>query len=60
MCNHYRHAILESETIPACAIDQLSEIKSPIRFHNMSPDVFADCEGLVAREGNDLVFASIN
>ena len=49
MCNHYRQAILRGERIPGWSIDQFSEIKIPIRFHNMAPDVFPDREGLVIR-----------
>jgi putative SOS response-associated peptidase YedK len=49
MCNHYRQAILRGDTIPGWSIDQFSEIKVPIRFHNMAPDVFPDREGLVIR-----------
>jgi putative SOS response-associated peptidase YedK len=49
MCNHYRQAILRGETIPGWSIDQFSEIKVPLRFHNLLPDVFPDREGLVIR-----------
>lgn len=49
MCNHYRQAILRGETIPGWSRDQFSEIRIPIRFHNMAPDVFPDREGLVIR-----------
>ena len=49
MCNHYRQAILKGETIRGWSIDQFSEIKVQIRFHNMAPDVFPDREGLVIR-----------
>lgn len=47
MCNHYRQAILKGEKIPGWSIDQFSEIKIPISFHNMLPDVFPDREGMV-------------
>lgn len=47
MCNHYRQAILKGEKIPGWSIDQFSEIKIPIRFHNMLPDVYPDREGMV-------------
>jgi putative SOS response-associated peptidase YedK len=49
MCNHYRQAILKGERIPGWSIDQFSEIKVPLRFHNMGPDVYPDREGLVLR-----------
>lgn len=49
MCNHYRNAILQGAVIPGWSIDQFSEIKIPIRFHNMAPDVFPDRDGLVIR-----------
>ncbi|MEQ1784878.1 MAG: hypothetical protein ABMA14_26320 [Hyphomonadaceae bacterium] len=49
MCNHYRQAILKGERIPGWSRDQFSEIKIPIRFHNMAADVFPDREGLVIR-----------
>ena len=49
MCNHYRQAILKGETVPGWSIDQFSEIRVPLRFHNMLPDVFPDREGLVIR-----------
>lgn len=49
MCNHYRQAILKGETIPGWSIDQFSEIRIPVRFHNMAPDVYPDREGLVVR-----------
>jgi putative SOS response-associated peptidase YedK len=49
MCNHYRQAILKGERIPGWSIDQFSEIRIPIRFHNMAADVFPDREGLVIR-----------
>ncbi len=52
MCNHYRQAILKGETIAGWSIDQFSEIKVPIRFHNMAPDVFPDRDGLVIRLEN--------
>lgn len=51
MCNHYRQAILKGERIPGWSIDQFSEIKIPIRFHNMTADVFPDREGFVIRVG---------
>jgi putative SOS response-associated peptidase YedK len=51
MCNHYRQAILRGERIPGWSIDQFSEIRIPIRFHNMAADVFPDREGLVIRVG---------
>lgn len=49
MCNHYRQAILKGERIPGWSIDQFSEIRVPLRFHNMGPDVYPDREGLVLR-----------
>jgi len=49
VCNHYRQAILQGETIPGWSLDQFSEIRVPVRFHNMVPDVFPDREGLVIR-----------
>jgi len=49
MCNHYRNAILQGAVIPGWSIDQFSEIKVPIRFHNMAADVFPDRDGLVIR-----------
>lgn len=52
MCNHYRQAILRGERIPGWSIDQFSEIRIPIRFHNMAADVFPDREGLVIRAGD--------
>ncbi len=52
MCNHYRQAILRGERIPGWSIDQFSEIRIPIRFHNMAADVFPDREGLVIRVGD--------
>jgi putative SOS response-associated peptidase YedK len=52
MCNHYRQAILRGERIPGWSIDQFSEIRIPLRFHNMAADVFPDREGLVIRVGN--------
>ena len=52
MCNHYRQAILRGERIPGWSIDQFSEIRIPIRFHNMTADVFPDREGLVIRAGD--------
>jgi hypothetical protein len=57
MCNQYRQAILRGERISGWAIDQFSEIRSPIRFHNMAADVFPDREGLVipARDGEPVV-----
>jgi len=51
MCNHYRQAILKGERIPGWSIDPFSEIRIPIRFHNMAADVFPDREGLVIRVG---------
>ena len=45
MCNHYRQAILRGERIPGWSIDQFSEIRIPIRFHNMAADVCPDREG---------------
>lgn len=53
MCNHYRQAILRGERIPGWSIDQFSEIRIPIRFHNMTADVFPDREGLVIRVGGE-------
>jgi hypothetical protein len=47
MCNHYRQAILKGENIPGWSIDQFSDIKVPLRFHNMLADVYPDREGLV-------------
>ena len=41
MCNHYRQAILKGEKTPGWSIDQFSEIKDPLRVHNMPPDVYA-------------------
>ena len=52
MCNHYLQAILRGERIPGWSIDQFSEIRLPIRFHNMAADVFPDREGLVIRAGD--------
>ncbi len=52
MCNHYRQAILKGEEIPGWSIDQFSEIKVPLRFHNMPVHVFPDREGLVIRLQN--------
>lgn len=52
MCNHYRQAILKGEEIPGWSIDQFSEIKVPLRFHNMPMDVFPDREGIVIRLRN--------
>lgn len=49
MCNHYRQAILKGEKIPGWSIDQFSDIKIPVRFHNLPQDVFPDREGLVIR-----------
>ena len=49
MCNHYRQAILKGETVPGWSIDQFSEIKVPLRFHNMAQDIYPDREGLVIR-----------
>jgi putative SOS response-associated peptidase YedK len=49
MCNHYRQAILKGERIPGWSIDQFSEIRVPLRFHNMGPDIYPDREGLVLR-----------
>jgi putative SOS response-associated peptidase YedK len=49
MCNHYRQAILKGETIPGWSPDQFSEIRIPLRFHNMAEDVYPDREGLVLR-----------
>ena len=49
MCNHYRQAILKGEKIAGWSIDQFSEIKVPLRFDNMLPDVYPDREGLVIR-----------
>ena len=49
MCNHYRQAILRGETIPGWSRDQFSEIKIPVRFHNMAQDIYPDREGLVIR-----------
>jgi len=53
MCNHYRQAILRGETIPGWSRDQFSEIRIPIRFHNMAQDVYPDREGLVIRLGEE-------
>ena len=47
MCNHYRQAILKGEKIPGWSIDQFSDIKVPLRFHNMLAEVYPDREGLV-------------
>lgn len=47
MCNHYRAEILKGAEIPGWSIDQFSEIKIPLRFHNKEPDVYPDREGLV-------------
>jgi putative SOS response-associated peptidase YedK len=52
MCNHYRNAILKGATIPGWSIDQFSEIKIPIRFHNQPADIYPDREGMVVRVGN--------
>lgn len=52
MCNHYRQAILRGETIPGWSRDQFSEIKIPVRFHNMAQDIYPDREGLVIRAGS--------
>jgi len=52
MCNHYRQAILKGEKIAGWSIDQFSEIKVPLRFDNMLPDVYPDREGLVIRLEN--------
>lgn len=52
LCNHYRQAILKGEEIPGWSIDQFSEIKISMRFHNMAPDVYPDREGLVIRLTN--------
>lgn len=49
MCNHYRQAILKGAIIPGWSIDQFSEIRIPLRFHNMPADVYPDREGLVIR-----------
>lgn len=49
MCNHYRNAILKGAVIPGWSIDQFSEIKIPLRFHNQPPDVYPDREGMVVR-----------
>lgn len=49
MCNHYRQAILRGETIPGWSRDQFSEIRIPVRFHNMAQDIYPDREGLVIR-----------
>lgn len=49
MCNHYRQAILRGETIPGWSRDQFSEIKIPVRFHNMAQDIYPDREGIVIR-----------
>jgi len=49
MCNHYRQALLKGETIPGWSGDLFFEIRIPLRFHNMSPDVYPDREGLVIR-----------
>ena len=51
MCNHYRLAILKGAVIPGWSIDQFSEIRIPIRFDNMRPDVYPDRDGLVVRLG---------
>ncbi len=51
MCNHYRQAILKGAVIPGWSKDQFSEIRIPLRFHNMLPDVYPDREGLVLRLG---------
>jgi putative SOS response-associated peptidase YedK len=52
MCNHYRQAILQGLEIPGWSRDQFSEIRIPLRFHNMLPDVYPDREGLVVRLEN--------
>ena len=59
MCNHYRQAILRGETIPGWSRDQFSEIKIPVRFHNMAQDVYPDREGMVIhlREGEPVADA---
>jgi len=49
MCNHYRNAILKGAIVPGWSIDQFSEIRIPVRFDNMAPDVYPDREGLVVR-----------
>jgi len=49
MCNHYRQAILRGETIPGWSRDQFSEIRIPVRFHNMAQDIYPDREGVVIR-----------
>lgn len=51
MC-HYRQAILRGERIPGWSIHQFSEIRIPIRFHNIAADVFPVREGLVIRAGD--------
>ena len=52
MCNHYRQAILRGERIPGWSIDQFSEIRIPIRFHNMAADVFPDLQAcMICAEG---------
>jgi putative SOS response-associated peptidase YedK len=49
MCNHSRQAILKGAKIPGWSIDQFSDIRIPIRFHNLPPDVYPDRDGLVIR-----------
>jgi len=49
MCNHYRQAILKGEKIPGWSIDQFSDIKIPVRFHNLPQDVYPDRDGVVIR-----------
>jgi len=39
----------DQETIPGWSRDQFSEIKIPVRFHNMAQDVYPDREGVVIR-----------
>jgi hypothetical protein len=52
MCNHYRQVILRGERIPGWSIDQFSEIRIPVRFHNIAAGVFPDREGLLIRAGD--------
>ena len=39
----------DQETIPGWSRDQFSEIKIPVRFHNMAQDIYPDREGIVIR-----------
>jgi hypothetical protein len=53
MCADDGQATPRGERIPGRSIDHFSDIRIPIRFHNMAADGFPHLEGLVIRAGDN-------